>query len=64
MSYFRKGDPLDDFNSLDRAAAKRLAQLPKCDICDQPIQDDHYYQINGENYCPGCLEYFRKETDC
>ena len=65
MSYFRKGDPLDDFNSLDRAQSKKLAERPICDICDHPIQDDHYYEINGDNICPDCLEnYFREEIEC
>lgn len=64
MSYFRKGDPLDDFDRLDRAQASSLAERPVCDICDQPIQDDHFYLINGDNVCPGCLEdQFRKEVD-
>ena len=64
MSYFRTGDPLDDFDRLDREQAKRLEQLPKCDICDHPIQDDHFYLINGDNVCPGCLENeFRKEIE-
>lgn len=64
MSYFRTCDPLADFDRHDRAQAKRLARLPVCDICDQPIQDDHFYQINGDNVCPVCLEdHFRKELE-
>lgn len=64
MSYFRKGDPDDDFNRLDREQAKHEAQLPKCDICDQPIQDDYFYLINGDNVCSECLnDHFRKEVD-
>ena len=64
MRYFRHGDPLDDFEELDREQAKQLEALPKCDICDQPIQDDHYYEINGDNVCPRCLENeFRKEIE-
>lgn len=64
MSFFRSGDPDDDFNRLDQKQAKQLAQLPKCDICDQPIQDDHFYLINGDNVCPECLNNeFRKEIE-
>lgn len=64
MSYFRSGDPLDDFHRLDRERAEFEAKLPKCDICGQPIQDDQYYQINGDNICPECLDnHFRKEND-
>lgn len=61
---FYSDDPAADFDRYDREQAKRLAQLPKCDICDQPIQDDHYYLINGDNVCPGCLDdQFRKEIE-
>ena len=43
---------------------KRLAELPVCDCCDEPIQDDHYYLINSDNICPDCLEnYYRTEVD-
>ena len=62
MSFFRSDDPGRDFDKWDAEQAQLLERLPKCDICDHPIQDDHYYQISGENYCPGCLEYFRKEV--
>ncbi len=56
-------DPLMDFEHHDREQAKRLAELPVCDICDDPIQDDFYYEINGENICEHCLDqFFRKEV--
>lgn len=43
---------------------RRLAELPKCDICDNPIQSDHLYLINDEFVCPECLDRdFRKEVD-
>ena len=60
MSYFRMGDPLDDFNRLDREQRKWAETLPVCDICDEAIQSDHYYQISCENICPDCLEHFKK----
>lgn len=63
MSYFRNGDPLDDFARLDREQARWLEQLPVCDVCGEPIQDDHYYQICGENICPDCLEHFKKYVE-
>ena len=63
MSYFRSGDPSDDFDRLDREYTKYLEGCPVCDICDHPIQDDHYYQIGGENICLGCLEYFKKRNN-
>lgn len=57
-------DPLMDFDRYDREQAKQLAELPVCDYCNEPVQDDHYYLINGDNVCPDCLEIeFRKEVD-
>lgn len=61
---FYSDDPVKDFERHDREQAKRLAQLPVCDICDQPIQDDHYYLINSDNVCPECLNNeFRKDIE-
>lgn len=63
MPYF-SDDPALDFALYDREQTKQLEKLPVCDICDNPIQYDHYYQINGDNVCPGCLENeFRKEVE-
>ena len=48
----------------ERERERRLAERPVCDICDQPIQDDYFYLINGDQVCPDCLENeFRKEVD-
>ena len=56
MSYFRTGDPLDDFNRLDRAQAKWLERRPKCKQCGKPIQDEEAYRINGEFICENCMD--------
>lgn len=56
-------DPLADFNRHDAKQQAGLDKLPKCDYCGQPIQDDHYFDINGDAICPDCLEkHFRKEN--
>ena len=34
----------------------QLDKLPVCCECDEPIQTDEYYEINGECICPECLE--------
>lgn len=61
---FLTDDPVADFDRYDAEQQKQLDRLPKCDICDHPIQDDHYYQINGDNVCPDCLDNeFRKDVD-
>lgn len=57
-------DNYDLWESHDREQAKRLAELPVCDVCDDPIDDDFYYEINGENICEHCMDqFFRKEVD-
>lgn len=64
MSYFRHGDPLDDFASLDREQSNWLNRLPVCEHCTHPIQGKHLYLINDEFICTDCLiRDFRKETD-
>lgn len=45
---------------LDAALEKR----PKCDYCNEPIQDDYFFEINGEFICEDCLDrFFKKCTD-
>lgn len=57
-------DNYDLWEAHDREQAKRLAELPVCDVCDDPIDDDFYYEINGENICEHCMDqFFRKEVD-
>lgn len=54
MSYFRCGDPLDDFDRLDRLQAQREAMLPVCDKCGKPI-DEMYFVIGEETLCEDCV---------
>lgn len=64
MSYFRHGDPLDDFDRHDREQAAWLKSRPVCEICGKHIQDEHLYLINDEFVCEKCLNRdFRKWTD-
>ena len=56
-------DPLADFHQDDARQQKALDRLPKCSICDKPIQDEHFYEINGDNICLECLEDFERDTD-
>ena len=60
MSY-RTDDPHKDFDRWDRQREEWLESRPVCDGCFNPIQDDHYYDINGEKMCEDCLiHYFRR----
>ena len=56
MSYFRSGDPLDDFDRYDMEIERRLARRPVCSHCGHRIQDEQLWDINGELYCPKCAE--------
>jgi formylmethanofuran dehydrogenase subunit E len=61
---FYSDDPVKDFERYDQEQAQRLAKLPECDYCGQPIQDEHYYLINGDNVCPECLDCnFKKAVE-
>lgn len=56
-------DPLADYESYSGELEDALGKLPVCDICEEPIQDEYCYQINGDTICESCMaEYFRKET--
>ena len=65
MSYFRSGDPLDDFDRLDRAQAEWEAKLPQCERCGKHIQDEIYFDINNEILCENCMtdEYGKSTQD-
>lgn len=61
---FYSDDPVADFDRYDREQADQLAKLPVCEICGEPIQDEHFYLINDEFVCPECLKRdFRKDTE-
>ena len=34
---------------------KLLERLPVCRYCGEPIQDDHYFYIEGVIYCEDCM---------
>ena len=64
MSYFRHGDPLDDFDRLDRELRRREARLPKCEKCGHVIYDEYCFEIDNEILCEECMvERYRKNTE-
>ena len=57
-------DPIKDFERYDAEQQRLIDSLPLCYECDQPIQDDFCYEINGELVCGVCLnDNHRKETE-
>lgn len=66
MSYFRHGDPLDDFDRLDRKQAEAEARLPRCENkkCHKRIDEDFYYEIDNEILCEECMKRrYRRSTE-
>lgn len=62
MGIFRTDDPIRDFNAWEAEQESWLSRRPVCADCDEPIQDDHYFDINGEVICPNCMDAnYRKE---
>ena len=53
---FECPDNYDIFMAHEQEKEQRLARRPVCSYCDQPIQDNFFSEIDGENVCPGCLE--------
>lgn len=57
-------DNYDMWESHDRKQERRRSDLPVCDYCGEPIQEEHFFYINGECFCEDCLNNnFRKNTD-
>lgn len=57
-------DNYDMWEANELAKERRLKELPECDYCHHPIQDEDYYYINGEYICPNCLdENFKRKTE-
>ena len=48
-------EPSIDFERHSAAQEEKLKRAPICDECGQPIQDDFYYEIDGNKYCEECI---------
>lgn len=49
----------DNYSQWERHEAEAeawLQKLPRCGFCDERIQDDYCYEINGEYVCEDCLD--------
>lgn len=68
MPRFYSDDPVRDFDRYDMAMAQREARLPQCENkgCRHPrIQDDMFFDIEGEILCEACMRdrYGRSTED-
>ena len=56
-------DVYDQWKAHDAEQQAQLDKLPRCCECDEPIQDEYAYYINGEWVCEQCMnENYRKEV--
>lgn len=57
-------DNYSQWEERERQQEAWLAERPVCADCDEPIQDDHCFEINGEYICPRCMEdLHRRDVD-
>ena len=57
-------DPIFDFELHEAQRERRLDKFPVCAHCDEPITDDHLFDIDGELYHLRCAEQeFQKFTE-
>ena len=57
-------DVYDQWEAHEREKERQLERLPVCEVCGNPIQDEHLFLINDEFVCTDCLiRDFRKDTD-
>ncbi len=58
---FYSDDPVRDAEMHMARQEAEFEKLPKCEHCKETIQDDFYYEIDGDIVCDDCiLEYLRK----
>ena len=57
-------DNLDFYRDYEEEQEKELEKLPVCSVCEEPIQDEFYFDIDGEIFCEDCLiDNYRKSVD-
>ena len=55
-------DPIADFEGWDADQERQLARRPTCTECDEHIQEETAYYINGEWICHSCMECYLREV--
>ena len=57
-------DNYSQWKAHEREMEQRLARRPVCSYCDNPIQDDFFYEIDCEMVCEECLnQHFRRMVE-
>lgn len=64
MLYGRTDDHVEDFNRHDHEKSKVASRLPICVHCKKPINDDEYFDIDGDYKCYECMiKHHRRWTE-
>lgn len=53
-------DPLRDFALWSDDQEEKLNKRPCCILCNNHIQDEYGYEIDGEWYCEDCIRDSKK----
>lgn len=57
-------DPHRDFDRHEANLQKELNKQPVCVDCDEPIQDDHLFDVDGDLFCEECMiANFKRNTE-
>ena len=57
-------DPVADFSRHDAEQEAQLKKTPVCCYCDEHVQEEFYFEINGEVICETCMDrFFRKDVE-
>ena len=57
-------DAYDQWRSYEARLQQELERCPRCDLCDEYIQDETLYVIHDTVVCEGCLtREFKRSAD-
>lgn len=56
-------DAYDMWLAHDTRQYKELSERPVCAECDEHIQDEEAYYINGEWICESCMNSYKRMID-
>lgn len=56
-------DNYDLWEQHEAAQEKALSRRPVCSECENPIQDETAFYINGEWICENCMDTYKKYVD-
>lgn len=56
-------NPVADAERYEADQEEAIKKYPVCCCCQEHIQDDYCYRIDGEFYCPSCMDEYRHPTE-